>query len=251
MEPHRNAPAALVLDFDGVICDSAEECFASSWTAYHILFRKEAAAEATPAARQAFSRLRPFIHTGEDFVIIQDIIARGDTVRDQKGFDAAARRAPADTRRLFRDLFYQARTTLLERDRRAWLGLNRIYPHMAAAFARLPRGAPVWILSTKKPRFVAEILAANRICVLEGHILASEGEPKLAAVESLRAREGFEGVIMIEDQIDAIKGNTNPRIRVFLATWGYVKEEWLEEPAVVPLLTPDGFLKLVEAEFTR
>ncbi|MGA2975711.1 MAG: HAD family hydrolase [Spirochaetia bacterium] len=251
MEPHRNPPTALVLDFDGVICDSVEECFVSSWTAYHILFRKEPAAEAPPAARHAFSRLRPFIRTGEDFVVIQDIIARGDAVSDQKGFDAAARRASADTRRLFRDLFYQARTTLLERDRQAWLGLNRIYPHMAAAFARMPRGAPVWILSTKKPRFVAEVLAANGISVREGHILASEDEPKLSAVEGLREREGFPGAILVEDQIDAIKGNTNPRIRVFLATWGYVKEEWLEEPAAVPLLKPEGFLELVEAEFAR
>ena len=56
--------------------------------------------------------------------------------------------------------------------------------------------------------------------------------------------------MLVEDQIDAIRGDTNPRIRVFLATWGYVKEEWLAEPGPVTLLTPEGFLDLVKRELT-
>jgi phosphoglycolate phosphatase-like HAD superfamily hydrolase len=241
----------LVLDFDGVICDSAEECFVSSWIAYHELFLREARREAPPEARREFARLRPLIRTGEDYLVIQDLLARGRDAADQEGFDAASRRAGAETLRLFRELFYAARTGLLENDRRAWLRLNRIYPHMAVFFATLPRGAPVWILSTKKPRFIAEILAANGIDMPEERIVEAVNEPKLAIAEKLRESEAADGAILIEDQINAIQGNANPRIRVGLATWGYVKAEWLVPPLAVPLVTPDGFLNLAAEALGR
>ena len=43
-------------------------------------------------------------------------------------------------------------------------------------------------------------------------------------------------MLLIEDQIDHLLGNTYERIEVLLATWGYVKPEWLEQD--VPLLEP-------------
>ena len=236
----------LVLDFDGVICDSIEECFASSWTAYHALFRKADPGQPTAVQKAEFARLRPFIRTGEDFIVIQDLLWTGQEVRDQKGFDDAAHRAGTENRATFRRLFYQARTELLESDRAGWLGLNRIYPHMEEAFALLPPDAPLFILSTKKPRFIAEVLAAHGITIAEERILLSESEPKLATVERIRKQGGFREAILVEDQIDAIKGNSNDAIRVYLARWGYVKAEWLIPPLAVPVLGPEEFLAMIK-----
>jgi phosphoglycolate phosphatase-like HAD superfamily hydrolase len=245
--PHggSNMGSVLILDFDGVICDSIDECFASSWTAYHRLYKGSPNAEPSPQARASFAWMRPFIRTGEDFVIIQDLLWRREDVRDQAGFDEAARQAGPSQRELFRKLFYQARTELLERDRAAWLGLNRIYPHMAEAFTLIPPGAPLYILSTKKPRFIAEILAAHGISVTEERIVLSETEPKLLTAEAIRVAGDFEKAILVEDQIDAIRGNSNPAIQVFLASWGYVQREWITPPLVVPVLDPPGFLRLI------
>ena len=46
------------------------------------------------------------------------------------------------------------------------------------------------------------------------------------------------------------KAVSGPRITVFLATWGYVQSEWLREPLRVPTLTPQGFLSLIQREFS-
>ena len=245
------APAALVLDFDGVICDSLDECFASSWKAFHQLFLNRRPGETPSEARAAFARLRPFVRSGEDFVLIQQMVERGLHVESQAGFDDWARRAGPDTLTRFKELFYAARTSLLETDRNAWIRMNRIYPHVAAGIAALPRGAPLHILSTKRPRFIAEILDAQGIVVPQERIHYSSGEPKLAAVERLRAQGGFEEAVFIEDQIDAISGNTNPRIRAFLATWGYVQDEWLRSPCMVALLTPGAFRELLAGSWPR
>ena len=240
----------LVLDFDGVICDSVDECFASSWTAYHELRLGRTGARPDDAMRQGFKILRPFVRSGEDFVLIQEILARGTRVADQASFDAAARKEGEAVRERYRELFYQARSDHLRRDRAGWLALNRVYPHMKLALSRLPSSAPPFVLSTKKPPFIAEILAANGVGIPPERIIWSDAEPKLHTAARLRDQAGCPEAVFIEDQVDAIQGNADPRIRPYLATWGYVKKEWLSGSEVA-LLTPDDFLKLVERELVE
>jgi phosphoglycolate phosphatase-like HAD superfamily hydrolase len=235
----------LVLDFDGVICDSVEEGFVSSWIAWNEGYRGRQAGEAPAAARDAFRAMRPFVRSGEDFVLIQDLIASRASAHSQLEFDRAWERPGIPSRARFKSLFYEARTRLLEKDRHAWLSMNRMYPHVSAAISRLSPDLPLYVLSTKKPQFVRETLAANGISLAKGHVLYSEDEPKLSMVEKLRASLGCEEAILVEDQIDAIQGNTNPRIRVYLASWGYVQESWLEEGTGIPVLSPDSFLELL------
>jgi phosphoglycolate phosphatase-like HAD superfamily hydrolase len=240
----------LFLDFDGVICDSASESFLTSWTAYHESFRGEPPTRPTEQARRDFFRMRPLIRSGADFMLIQDVLARGGFLNDQESFDAeAARIGEADMRR-FAEIIYETRARIVKEDRAAWVGLNRIYPHMEAVFPHLPRDGSVRIISTKRPHFVAEILALKKMDFPATAVIFAEAEPKLVTVERIRAAEGYEEAILVEDQIDAIRGNTNPRLRVYLATWGYVKEEWLRAPGPIALLTPDGFLDLVKKEFS-
>ncbi len=240
----------LVLDFDGVICDSIEECFASSWAAYHGLFLHDAPRAPTEkAARAAFARLRPFVRSGEDFVLIQRLVAGGVLPGSQAHFDEEARREGSATMERFKNLFYEARASLLASDRDDWLQMNLIYPHVAAAIAALPPAAPLHVLSTKRPPFIAEILAARGIALPQERIIHSAGEPKLAAVERLRVLGGFDRAIFVEDQIDAIRENANPRIMAYLATWGYVQPEWLRTD--VALLTPDAFRELLARTWPR
>jgi phosphoglycolate phosphatase-like HAD superfamily hydrolase len=237
----------LVLDFDGVICDSVEECFVTSWTAYHDLFRGLPRGEAPAAARAPFRAMRPFVRSGEDFVLVQDLLDRAAIVDSQAEFDRAWQRPGIPPRAVFKDLFYQARSSLMERDRQAWLAMNPIYPHVASALSRLAPTVPFFILSTKKPHFVRETLAANGISVPEERVLYSEAEPKLSIIEKLLLSSGAPRALFVEDQIDAIRGNANPRIQVYLASWGYVQESWMEGTPAVPVLTPETFVKLLAA----
>jgi len=238
--------ALLVLDFDGVICDSIEECFLMSWIAYHSLYLGRPQDWPPQGVLRDFAALRPFIRTGEDFVLIQEMLANGESVRDQSGFDEALLRAGKEKRELFRRLAYEARTGLLEKDRDAWLAMNRLYPHVKDALLRMRSFPRFAVLSTKKPQFIVEILRYHGVELPEDRILESVHEPKLAATEKLRAQSRCDRAYLVEDQVDAIKGNANPRVEGQLATWGYVRKEWLTPPLAAPLITPEGFLALVE-----
>jgi phosphoglycolate phosphatase-like HAD superfamily hydrolase len=232
----------LVLDFDGVICDSVEECFISSWTAYHELFRGLPPGEAPAAARARFRALRPFVRSGEDFVLVQELVDRAAMVDSQAEFDRAWQHPGIPSRGVFKDLFYQARSSLMDRNRQAWLAMNRIYPHVASAISRLAPTVPLFILSTKRPQFVRETLAANGIPVPEDRVLYSEAEPKLSMIEKLLHSWSASRAVFVEDQIDAIRANTNPSIQAYLASWGYVQKSWMEG---TPSLTPESFVRLL------
>jgi len=249
---------ALVLDFDGVICDSIDECFVSSWTAYFNLYLGRRPAYLPVTLRKDFARLRPLVRGGADFMLIQEMLDTGQNASRQSEFDAIARVAGDDKMRLFNELFYKARAGMLERDRESWLGLNRIYPHVAAAFSFLSGSAPVFILSTKKPEFIAEILSAKAISLPRDRILYSGSRRKLDMVAKVSEEGGFSRATFVDDQIDhllceeaAIPDATRrpPTIKALLATWGYVKEEWLQEPLRVPTVTAQEFLSLVRREF--
>ncbi len=238
--------ALVVLDFDGVICDTIDECFVSSWIAYHSLYLEEAPRAPARTIRRDFARLRPFVRIGEDFVQIQEILATGAAVSDQAGFDELARQTGESRRRRFREVFYQARTEMLERDRDGWLDLSRIYPHVIVAFAHLPREAPLYVLSTKKREFVEEIVRAEGIQIPSDKILWSDREPKLATVRRLRQEGGFSEAILVDDQIAYLVGNQDPQVRVYLASWGYVQKEWLCEPLRVAVLAAQDLKGLLE-----
>jgi phosphoglycolate phosphatase-like HAD superfamily hydrolase len=240
----------LVLDFDGVICDSVEECWVSSWTAYHELFLGRAPSppprDAAADARVRFRALRPYIRSGEDFVLIQQLITRGASPRSQAEFDREWERLGAPARQQFKELYYRARTALFERDPDAWLAMNRIFAHVPAALAALSPRVPLYILSTKKTQFVSATLRANDLSVAEGRVLYSEEEPKLTTVERLMRELPAREAVFVEDQVDALRANRNPRLHTYLATWGYVQEEWLRDPGNgVNLLDPEGFVRLL------
>lgn len=237
--------AMVVLDFDGVICDSAQECFAASWTAFHELLRREPAGPAPADARHAFRELRPFVRSGEDFVLIQQLVFLARAPRSQAEFDQEWARPGAPDRMRFRNLFYQARVELRNRDPGAWLAMNRIYPHVPAALRRLSPDAPRYVLSTKKPEFVVPSLEAEALPIPRESVLYSEAEPKLVTVERLLAQARITEAVFVEDQIDAIRENRNPRIRTFLAAWGYVQKSWLAETGAWTVLQPEDLGELL------
>ena len=246
----------LVLDFDGVICDSLDECFASSWNAYYHLYLGRRPAYMPVSLRRDFARLRPLVRGGADFMLIQEMLDKGESASRQSEFDALARSAGEEKLRLFHDLFYKARAEILDTDRQSWLAMNRIYPHMASGLSRLPATAPVYILSTKKPEFIAEVLSAKGIEFARERILYSGTEKKLTRVAEVGRAGGFTEATFVDDQIDHllceeaahpdIARKAVPRIRTFLASWGYVKEEWLKEPLRVPVLTPQELPALLQ-----
>ncbi len=233
----------LVLDFDGVICDSIDECFVSSWEAWNRLEGRSPPASLPIELRSRFAALRPFVRSGEDYVVIQRLLAEGRPVRTQGEFDAALAAEGAQGMRRLKDLFYAARGGLLASDRAYWLSLNRVYPHVRAPLARAAGRPDVLVLSTKKSEFIAEILAANGIVFPLERILYTASRAKAAIVADMLAAD--DRALLVDDQIDHLVARRDPRIEVRLALWGYVRPEWLLQHPGVPRAAAEDFERLI------
>ncbi len=239
-----SSPGIAVLDFDGVICDSIDECLVASFHAYYDLQGKAAPAGGPAARRDSFARLRVFIRSGEDYVLIQQLIDRGIEVGDQGQFDEQMRMAGRQEMARFHELFYSSRSALMARDRDAWLAMNRIYPQ-ARATLQASVGRPLYILSTKRPQYIHDILGHAGIAVPAAQVLYSGEKRKLPFVEGLRVEGAFARAVFVDDQVDHLLRNPYPRVAVYLASWGYVASEEPARAAGIPVLLPGDLPGLV------
>ena len=239
------AELLLVLDFDGVVCDSLAECLVSSWIAYYHLLKGVHPLSVPIGLKDCFYRMRSFIRSGEDYVLIQHLINSGQILKSQSEFDTCIASHGKMRMKHYKEHFYRARTDLLNTDRHYWLSLNRVYPHMRKELFSLPGDAPVRIISTKKTEFIVEILKADGISMNPEHVCYSGERKKLSIISEILDKLHITKAIFIDDQIDHLKGNVDPRIDCHLPSWGFIQEEWLDKaPVISPEQTTALFARL-------
>ena len=233
----------VFLDFDGVICDSILETLVSSWRGYYLL-RGEVHPPLMPVSLlRDFAELRPYVRAGEDFILIHELIAAGCPIRSQRDFDDQLAEREQQRIDLYRDSFYAARQELLRHEREYWLGLNRLYPHVAPRLSSWSSSPSLYILSTKRAEFIVEILNSKNIPMAPLRVLSCSAKEKKNTILRTLADRGYERALFIDDQIDHLAPDSarDPRIDGCLASWGYVQKQWLEDPRGVELLYPNQF----------
>ncbi len=234
------------LDFDGVVCDSVPECFLSSHRAYHEFLRGDAVTSVSLREKELFYHFRPFIRAGEDYILLQDMIARGVDVTSQEVLDREIAAAGHDTMENYGRLFYRAREEVLREDRDFWLDLNPLFPGMPEILRRVSDNPRFYILSTKKPEFIREILSHHRISWDIERILFPGRRTKLQIIEGVLPRGEACEALFVDDQLDhLLTARKDPRIRPYLASWGYIKPEWLRQNEV-PAVERKDLVKLTE-----
>ncbi len=218
----------LFLDFDGVICDSALECFTSSAAAYGRI-RGEAPPDSEREEKLKFDTLRPFVRNSEDYLFIQEIIHLGTAIGNQADFDAYIDRSTEAKRKDYRRLFYEARSKSLAEKPDEWLDSNPLFPHMKEPLRAHASDEGLYILSTKKGEFITAILSHHGITMDSARIISSgENERKLDLISKI-LDEGIGGnALFVDDQVDHLKGNTDPRITVCLPLWGYIEKSCID-----------------------
>ena len=91
----------------------------------------------------------------------------------------------------------------------------------------------VYILSTKKAEFIDEILRHSGVSWPSQRTLYTGNRTKREIIESYLQADPESTALFVDDQLDhLLLAVQNPLIRGFLASWGYVKQEWLEQKQV-------------------
>ncbi len=235
----------VFLDFDGVICNSALECLYSATIAYYLKYLKVQFTSLPLSFKEGFIRYRPFIRTGEDYVVLADLVARGVEIHTQEDFDRELQSHPQERLSLFRDLFYQTRRELITHDFLHWMRLNPLYPGVKEPLQEVAQDPDIYILSTKVSDLIHKILLYHGIEWPEDRILYSHTVSKKEIIGSILTSRGSVQATLLDDQLDHLRvAMEDSRITPFLAGWGYVKREWLEQQEI-PVLSIEDFKALL------
>jgi phosphoglycolate phosphatase-like HAD superfamily hydrolase len=221
-----NSLPLLFLDFDGVICDSLDECIISSLYAYYSLLTKTKLTSLPRDYKREFNRLRPYVRNGEDYLVIQEILKNHITITGQDHFDTLLSQHSRELP-FYKELFYKARNYFIEKDPGFWYSLNRIYPHILPSLGKICTSREVYILSTKRADFISTILEKNGIRIPGERILVAWNIDKCDLISSLLDKHHYQHALFVDDQIDHLVKNTDSRITPCLAAWGYIQREWL------------------------
>jgi phosphoglycolate phosphatase-like HAD superfamily hydrolase len=235
----------LFLDFDGVICDSALECFLSSREAYDRLNDAPAPLDSNENEKKRFDALRPYVRNSEDYLVIQEIIRRGIVVRDQIEFDAYIARSNPEKLTAYRRLFYEVRSASLARDPHSWLDSNPIFPHMKEPLHTYGPNRGLFILSTKRREYIEAILSHNGISMEKERIIASKvNERKLAYVAGLLNHGAGDNAVFVDDQVEHLKPNDDRRVTACVPTWGYIEKSRADYGAGIRVINENDMLEL-------
>ena len=164
----------FITDFDGVLCDSVQECLLITHNAYRKLhsssYRRILDIEAIELAkREEFRRLRPYIKGAEDFVPIFVAIEDKIRITNQKDFDAL-REAHKEHLPKYVEAFYAERDFLIQNEMTLWLGLNPLFDGFAEELKQRTSFEGLHILTTKRQEDVLGIFQYQGIPFPADHI---------------------------------------------------------------------------------
>jgi hypothetical protein len=218
----------------------------SSWLAYYREIVRDLPSQLSLSLRKDFSFLRPFIRSGEDYILIQELLHNRVQIENQQQFDSyLAAAGPAKMKR-FKQLFYKIREELVAQDRNYWLSLNAIYRHVKRPLKRYAGRDELHIVSTKRSDFIAAILSSHGIDFPQQNIHYANKIEKVDIVADLLCESRFARSVFVDDQIDHLpREGTTASVESKLAAWGYVKQEWLDTKVPgIEVLSEEGMTAL-------
>ena len=225
--------AILVLDFDGVLCDSARETAVSAWRAAAAFWPDEIRGDEPPDdVIQRFVAVRPWLETGYQAIPMIRLVVEGVPEAEfQARFGALCaevmERLGVSREELVRR-FGAARDAWIARDEGDWLSRHRFYPGVLERLDAARQCHAVYIATTKQERFAAALLRGAGVAFPRESIHGLErGRSKEALLGELLSAPGNESRILhfVEDRFATLQRveqvSDLAAVRLYYASWGY------------------------------
>jgi phosphoglycolate phosphatase-like HAD superfamily hydrolase len=232
----------LVLDFDGVLFDSAPEAFLVARRTYAEVGPPVPAHEPLPAPGEpwevsrdevlADSLYRRFVghmplgNRAEDYAAILSILERGVRVDSQEGYDRERERLSKEYAEGFHSRFYAVRTRFQEGHPERWRGLQGPYTPLVDLLRRRSSERVLAIATARDRGSVRRLLDDSGLSDLfpDERLMDKEtGRTKRTHLERLQeALEiPFPDLTFVDDKVNHLDAVSSLGVRCVLAAWGY------------------------------
>ena len=154
----------IVFDFDGVVCDSSDECMVSAWNAWERWETRENFCENLEhfslKEKVFFYNVRPRVKGAGEYYILCRAFFEGIDIKDQKTYDALA----IDWKEFiepFKIIFYDVREQLRVKNIHNWIKLHHVYDEVIKTMHFFNNKSLLYI-ATLKDRESVQIILNNQ-----------------------------------------------------------------------------------------
>ncbi|MGI5925468.1 MAG: HAD family hydrolase [Lentisphaeria bacterium] len=222
----------FALDFDGVICNSADETAVSAWRAASQLWPElaQAGSDAPDEIVEQFRAVRPYLETGfQAIVMIRMLLHQAPLSAFRDELHTHVEQALHDLNKSKDELialFGAVRDEWLRKDLPSWLDRHSFYPGVITALrCALQQQKRLYILTTKQERFVAALFASQHLPFPADLIWGLDRKVKKEVLLQELLKEKDARVHFVEDRLDTlIRVHANPAlqaVKLYFAPWGY------------------------------
>ena len=218
MTSPRSCHAPVVaLDFDGVICDSMNECMLVAYAAY-------TGTQAIPVAFvRYFRKYRHFVRPAQEYWLIVEAYQRGMEPVTEYEFNALAQECKEQVAQ-FESVYFQTRERLRSSDFKAWLKLHTMYPEFSEGWPLVERFAIPYIVTTRDRGSLKYLLESFGINIPAENWWTKErtrSKPEailaIARERNIRPAE----ILFVDDHPEHLHDVAQTGASVFWAAWGF------------------------------
>lgn len=228
----------LVLDFDGVICDSADETARAGWLAGSFLWPEWAKHDITTQFTRDFRKLRPLLHTGFEAIAILKAIEENYSIPFIKSnYHFIMRQIFTSSQYNFDELkaiMNRVRFDWIKINEQDWLSRQRLYPGLDSFIPAAQKYFDsVYILTTREGSFAKRLLDYHGLDFDRKNIIGLEsGKDKneslkelLDEADKVSSKNNDGNVVFLDDRFltleKIVKDKELGRISLFMPCWGY------------------------------
>ena len=234
----------IVFDFDGVVCDSTDECMVTAWNAWQNWNSKQGfrggVEEFTHDERVNFRNVRPRVRGAGEYYVLMQAQEDGLPINDQDTYDALEEKwhqyLPP-----FKKIFYEMRDRLRRENIEQWVDLHPIYENVITLMQRLHAKNSLYVATLKDKESVQIILQKHGIHLSDDHIFdQSQITSKVQALEKFCKKTGYDKseLLFIDDNVTHLLEPKEKGYSVCLSTWSNPMDDHIEIAKLhqIPLL---------------
>ena len=218
----------IVLDFDGVLCNSQEECFyiaCKLFASQNLNFDNKSFYLKHKNTLQSY---RQYVVSGEDYFFLVKSVYMGLSFATQSEFNIYKSNNKHLIKHM-REKFYKIRREFIKSAFKSWIELNPLYKNITKKIASLISEYEIYIVTTKDRDSVSKILYHNNLNIDLDNIYGREHQmSKRDCINEIILKRKLDYIAFIDDQIENLLLINMPIVGLFLAAWGYNDEIQME-----------------------
>ena len=224
----------LVMDFDGVICDSTEECVVTAWNAWTVRSghpgHVRTPAEVPEPFRSTLRQYRSYVRTAGEYLILLEVARTGRRIDSQADYERLFEEFKSELSDFAR-LFFSARDQLRTEDEDHWLDLHLVYEGIPTNLRTLSEAFDFYVVTGKDARSVQTFFDRFGLRVSPSHVYDKDvAHDKLSAICMIAASAGqpLGSAYFLDDNVYHLLPAHRAGCHAYMASWGYHTPEQLQ-----------------------